>query len=301
VPVFQYKAIDHSDGVRLGVIDSDSPRQARQELRDLGLRVTQLEESDSNADRTLGLPFQFRRSWDHWVTTITGELATLLSVGVPLLDALTTLIAQHKGPAAKNLLHLKDDVSSGISLAEAMSRQPDVFDTLCVKMVEVGENTGNLDEILRQLSDFKQRSLAFKDRVLSALLYPMIIMSVCIGVSVFLMTVVVRVVFRLKGERFSKSLNTQNEKPANACLANVSDMLGALLGGLVPGKVSESATRIVLICGSSRSRMARMLPTSCWDDHQTHKPREVVLTSLASFNQLSSKSQCARLVALIEL
>ena len=189
MPVFHYKAIDEAQVAKEGVIASDSARQAREELRKLGLQVLKINLASQAA--SIQMPGFFKRSWNHWVANFTGELATLVSVGVPLLEALDTLSLQYKGKAKAIVLRLNDDVSSGVSLSEAMSRQPEVFDELCVKLLEVGQNTGNMDEILRQLSDFKRRSHEFKDRVLSALLYPAIILSVSIGVSIFLMTFVV--------------------------------------------------------------------------------------------------------------
>lgn len=191
VPVFDYKAFTAEQETRKGTIDRDSARHARQALRDLGLRVVEI--TQARPDQTGGLraPRLFRKSWDHWVAGFTGELGTLLSVGMPLLDALSTLISQYKGKPKTFVLHLKDEVSSGVPLAEAMGRQPLVFDVLCTQMVAVGESTGNLDSVLSQLSDFKRRSLEFKDKVFSALLYPLVVLLVSVGVSIFLMTVVV--------------------------------------------------------------------------------------------------------------
>ncbi len=232
MPVFEYKAIDQKRVSRHGVINSDSPRQARQELRELGLSVTQISETQAGRKRSNSLGSLFRRNWDHWVAGFTGELATLLSVGVPLLDALTTLIAQYKGHASTIVIHLKDNVSSGRPLAESMSRQPEVFDTLCIKMVEVGENTGNLDDTLRQLSDFKRRSLEFKDRVLSALLYPMVILTVSLGVSIFLMTIVVPMLLEnLEDTGKPLPLPTRLLKGASDVLVIHGWWLGILLGG----------------------------------------------------------------------
>lgn len=191
VPVFNYKALDSQLNVLGGVIDSDSPGQARQKLRSQGMRVTEIEAVFPKSKYSFQFRQFFQRSYNHWVASFASELATLLSVGVPLLDALTTLITQYRGSHVPIVMHLKDEVASGTPLAQAMSRQPAVFDALCIKMVEVGESTGNLDGILRQLADFKKRSLEFKDRVISALLYPMVILSVSFAVSIFLMTVVV--------------------------------------------------------------------------------------------------------------
>ena len=191
MPVFDYKAIDQKEVARQGAIDSDSPRQARQELRERGLRVVKLSATSSRSVNFDSVPRIFKRSWNHWLAGFASEMATLLSVGVPLMEALETLTSQYKGKAKSIVLHLKDDIASGLPIAESMKRQPEVFDQLTIKMLEVGQNTGNLDEILRQVADFKRRSHEFKDRVLSALLYPAIILTVSVAVSIFLMTVVV--------------------------------------------------------------------------------------------------------------
>ena len=162
-------------------------------LRARGLKVLKLtfqQQASSGTDRSVWdyLP---RRSWNQWLAGFSSELATLVSVGIPLVDALGTLELQYSGKAQSIVLHLKDQISSGKSIAEAMKLQSDVFDKLSIKMIEVGQNTGNLDEILRQVAEFKRRSHEFKDRVLSAILYPTIIFTVSMGVTIFLMTFVV--------------------------------------------------------------------------------------------------------------
>jgi len=81
--------------------------------------------------------------------------------------------------------------TAGSGLAEAMREQPSVYDSLCVQMVEVGENSGTLDVVLEQVASFSERAVQFKDRVTSALLYPAIVLMMSVGVGMFLMTVVV--------------------------------------------------------------------------------------------------------------
>jgi len=191
MPVYSYIAIDESKKDRKGTIASDSPRQARQELREQGLSVSEITEHQPTSTAqglSRWIPGQ---SIEASTASFIGELATLLSVGVPLLESIETLKPQYKGRFRNVLIHINDRVESGSGLAKAMSEHPQAFDRLSVSMAEVGENAGNLDETLSQLAQFKQRSLLFKDRVLSALLYPMIILSVSIGVSIFLMTVVI--------------------------------------------------------------------------------------------------------------
>ena len=119
------------------------------------------------------------------------ELATLLAVGIPLLDALDT-IAKQQGRRWRQVLQLlRDRVASGSSLAEAMGEQPQVFDDLCINIVAVGADAGTLEMALERLAQFKDRSLQFRNRVTTALLYPLIVLAAGLGVTVFLMTFVV--------------------------------------------------------------------------------------------------------------
>ncbi|MEM9942049.1 MAG: type II secretion system F family protein [Planctomycetota bacterium] len=246
MPIYSYKAMDTSQAIQAGVIQCDSPRQAREQLRELGLRVTSLDESTGKQEP--GLSF-WNRNWNQWVANFTGELATLLSVGVPLMDALETLSSQYQKVEKKNVLRLKDEVSSGLSLAEAMSRQPRVFDPLSIKMVEVGESTGGLDRVLLQLSDFKQKSLSFKDRVISALLYPAVILTVSFGVCVFLMTVVVPMLLEnLEDAQRELPLPTIILKACSDFLLGYGWILASLaisvLIGIIVGLQTESGKKI---------------------------------------------------------
>ena len=190
MPVFTYTVVDAANELVRGTIDGDSPRQARDQLREQGYKIVSINAVNDDSKSSFW-QFLGRGQESTQVGIFTGELSTLMAVGVPLLDCLTTLSKQHKNAFQKVILLLKDQVSAGKPLAAAMAEQPRVFDNLCVKMVEVGENAGNLDTVLRQLSDFKRKSADIKDRVLSALLYPMIIFAVSVGVAIFLMTVVI--------------------------------------------------------------------------------------------------------------
>ena len=190
VPVFTYQALAPTNEQVSGTLVSESLRQARNALRERGLAVLAIEEASvgNSANRRLG---NWRKARPATVASMTGELATLLAVGVPLLEALDTLTRQYRGRVRTTLLAIKDQVSSGKSLAEAISEHPEFFDELCVNLVEVGENTGKLDHSLECISGFKRRSAEFRDRVFSALLYPAIVLAMCVGVSLFLMTAVV--------------------------------------------------------------------------------------------------------------
>jgi type II secretory pathway component PulF len=134
--------------------------------------------------------FLTRRQGVH-VTGLLQEMATLLSAGIPLLEALDTITRQHDGRFKQCILLLRDHIAAGGSLAEAMALQPMLFDDLCINIVEVGENAGTLDLALQRLVEFRRKTAGLKNRVASALLYPSIVLAAGIGVSLFLMTYVV--------------------------------------------------------------------------------------------------------------
>jgi len=189
MPVFSYTAVDSTNGIVRGTIAGSSPRQARDSLRDQGLQIVDIKQDLASDVSKFGFLVAKRNS--RHVGTFASELSTLLAVDIPVHDALETLALQYTGSFKKVVLLLKDQVESGQQLASGMSKLPTVFDRLCIKMVEVGENTGKLDVVLRQLSEFKRKSSKLRDQVLTALLYPLIVLFVSVTVSIFLMTFVV--------------------------------------------------------------------------------------------------------------
>jgi type II secretory pathway component PulF len=124
-----------------------------------------------------------------WAMTV-HEIALLLRAGTPLLTALDTVAAQHRGGYRAALAKVRDRIAAGASLSEALAEQPDIFDVLSVQLVEVGENAGNLEEVLRKLAEFKQRMVQLKDQVFTALLYPAFVLCFGIVATLFLMAYV---------------------------------------------------------------------------------------------------------------
>ncbi len=179
-----------SGGPVRGTIAADSPRQARDQLRAQGLSIRELNEQKAGKGGTALSRYLSRRQSSK-VAGLLQELTTLLSAGIPLLEALDTITRQHQGAFKKSILLLRDHVAAGGSLAEAMAQQPALFDALCLNIVEVGENAGTLDSALARLVEFKRRSATLKNRVASAMIYPCIVMAVGLAISMFLMTYVV--------------------------------------------------------------------------------------------------------------
>lgn len=188
--VFAYRALDVDASAVSGTVTADTPRQARDLLRDRGLTITRVDEMRPSARSGLMERRRGRAARRETVAFIR-ELATLLRAGIPLHAALRTLGRQHGRAFRAAVEQLADQVAQGTSLAEAMDRQRVYFDEMCVSVVRVGESTGSLDVALKRLADFKERALRLQSRVVTALLYPAVVLVVGVAVSVFLMTYVV--------------------------------------------------------------------------------------------------------------
>ena len=167
--VYRYQAIDPVESLVRGTVTADSIQQARRQLREQGLTVRRIREEQLGKSEWLPqLLGSYRRQAQQWEHSI-DELAMLLQAGVPLLEALDTIARQARHGFRTTMLSVRDKVANGSSFAAALRDHPHVFDLVSVQLVEVGENSGELDVVLRELADFKQHSSQFKDRVATIL------------------------------------------------------------------------------------------------------------------------------------
>jgi len=185
--VYSYIALDGASTPTRGILVADTPRQARDALRARGLTIQRILPQAAAAGR----PGRFRKRHRERLVLFVRDLSMLLGSGIPLLDAIDTISQQHHGPFRAGLALLRDDVASGASLAEAMRRQPALFDDLAAAVVEVGEQSGSLDVVLGKLAEFNERSLQFKNRLVTALAYPCFVFIMAVSVAVGLMTFVI--------------------------------------------------------------------------------------------------------------
>jgi len=196
--VYTYLASSELKASIKGTLTAESPRQARDQLRQRGLKVHEVclaaTRSPGGKRWLIRMPAVGGPS-SGAITESLRELATLLQVGLPMLEALDLTIRQQKGQMLRVIMGLRDQVASGQSLAQAMESQhfrgQRVFDPVTVAMTRVGEDVGALGEVLIELADYRERSSEFRGKVGNALLYPGIILTVGCGVCLFLMTVVI--------------------------------------------------------------------------------------------------------------
>src|SRR4051794_22224196 len=122
----------------------------------------------------------------------TRQLATLIDAGLPLLRGLNVLAKQEKDPVLRNTINsLADAVQGGSTFSEAMAQHPRIFNKLYINMVKAGELGGVLELVLNRLAEFQEKAQKIKNKVMSAMAYPVIVLVIAIGIMGFLLTFIV--------------------------------------------------------------------------------------------------------------
>lgn len=198
MPVFAYKGLSGAGRNVQGVIDAESARSARARLRKDGIYPTEVVEESA---APLGAGFTWRpgaRVSSADLALLSRQLSTLLAAGVPVVEALSAVGEQAERPAAARVLsHLRDAVSQGTSLADAMAEHPGVFPELYVGMIRAGETAGALDLVLDRLATHTEAQTRLRSRVRNALAYPVIMGCISAGIVLLMLAFVVPKVTRI--------------------------------------------------------------------------------------------------------
>ncbi len=205
MPQFAYKAMQHDGVLTEGFLDASNRHEAMRQVEQRGFRPIKISESaggaaakkpagatGSDASAAGGLPkFSLggaKKITARMLENFTRLLSSLLAAGVPFSRALQILVREAAEPVAKaKWKELHDLVIDGMSLSNAMARSPETFPRVYVAMVEAGETGGFLDLVLAQIADFQAREKELKSKVLTALMYPMILLVLAVGVLIFLL------------------------------------------------------------------------------------------------------------------
>ena len=186
---YRYTGITGAGDGRKGTVDAENLPAARRKLRGEGVFPVSLSEDRAGAKLFSGLSLLGR---DEFLPLVTRQLATLAGAGVPLATALQSLTAQADDPETRRVLtEVHEAVRSGISLARAVEAHPKMFPELYASMVRAGEESGTLALSLSRLADHLERQAGTRNRVRSALTYPILMAAVASLVVVFLLTFVV--------------------------------------------------------------------------------------------------------------
>ncbi len=193
--VFEYRALDARGKKQKGIIDANSEVQARTKLRSMGkfpvsitLTSKELSKSDGQRRRLI----LFRRVKSQEVTLMTRQLATLLGAGIPLVQALDSLMAQTRNSMLKKVIaQIKGAVNEGNSLTNALGEHPRIFSSVFINMVRAGEASGTLDIVLERLADFSEKRDELQGRFRAALVYPIFMAVIGAAILFILITYIV--------------------------------------------------------------------------------------------------------------
>jgi len=201
---FKYTAIDANGKQKIGTVEADNQEDANAKLSAAGLMPTKVVSAGSggaaSATQTHAGKKAKKKSASGFGKVIkldelaifTRQLATLLEAGLPLLRALEVMIRQEKNLRFQAVLEqIADQVKSGNSFSDGLSQHPKIFDRLYVNMVRAGEAGGVLDTVLSRLAGFMEKALKTKNKVKSAMVYPVVVIGVAVAIVALLMTVVV--------------------------------------------------------------------------------------------------------------
>lgn len=197
MPVYAYKGLNAKGKEVRGLQDAETPKALRQTLRKQGIRI--IEQTEENAPGTpakaktqVDVGKYFDRISVADLALTTRQLATLLKSGIPLIETLSAVVDQVESERMKTIFgQIKTEVNEGSSLADAMAKHKKVFDELYVSMVRAGEASGALDQVLMRLADFTEAQAKLRSKIMSAMMYPMLMVGIGGIIMVVLFVVVI--------------------------------------------------------------------------------------------------------------
>ena len=191
---FHYLALNLAGEKQKGVLEADSAKQVRAQLR--AKKLTPIEVTPVvNKKKSNQVSFAFlrkKRLKSADLTLVTRQMATLLAAGLPLDEVLTSVVEQNDKPQIKEvMMGVRSSVLEGFSLASSLEKFPDVFPALYSTTISSGEHSGKLDQVLERLADYTEKQEKIKKTIKQGMVYPVMMTVVSIAIVVFLMLSVV--------------------------------------------------------------------------------------------------------------
>ncbi|MCA9558710.1 MAG: type II secretion system inner membrane protein GspF [Myxococcales bacterium] len=183
MPAFEYSGLDKSGKEVKGVRDADNERALRAALKRDGIFLTRVGKGPKKGQSLLStevdLGRYFERITPSDISIFTRQLATLVRAGIPLVDAISATVDQTEKPKLRKILaKIRQDVSEGMSLAQALTQHPDTFGAIFSNMVRAGEASGTLDQVLIRLAEFTEAAVKLRQKIQSAMMYPVIMVGI---------------------------------------------------------------------------------------------------------------------------
>jgi len=204
MPTYEFEAMDATGQEIRDVIEAPSEEEAQTTIRQMGYFVTRISvkkaEGQADAAKTKKKKggFALGGGGTKVVTAFTRQLSILQDAGLPIVRSLKILENNAKPGKLKNALgEVTEEIEAGSTLSEAMSKCPKVFNRLYVNMIKAGEAGGALEVILQRLADFMERAEELKRKVKGAMIYPVVVICVAVGILTFIMLKIVPVFIKM--------------------------------------------------------------------------------------------------------
>lgn len=187
MPIYIWKGRDLEGKPLSGKIHAENRNIAKTILKRQSIRLTLLKKKTQWLSYSINKPVKARD-----VSAIFTQLATLLESGVSLLFSINVVTQSQSSPMISTLLNqLHTDLSSGLSLSQALKKQPHFFEPLMYQLVHVGEQTGKLDFAIRQIANYREKKEALQNQVKKAMYYPITILFMSVFITVILLIFVI--------------------------------------------------------------------------------------------------------------
>jgi type IV pilus assembly protein PilC len=197
MPKFSYTAVDARGKQANGFVEANDQNDAITQIRQLGFYPQRLDEAKEDEaavgpDNKPVIKKGGGKVKSKVLTIFTRQLATLIEAGLPLMRSLNTLAKQERNPVMRTtMVQLATAVESGGTFSEALAQHPRIFDKLYVNMVKAGELGGVLEIVLTRLAEFQEKSQKIKGKVLSAMVYPLVVLVIAGAILTFLLIFIV--------------------------------------------------------------------------------------------------------------
>lgn len=203
MPLFTYKAFDRKANKEVSdSVEASSQVEAIAAIKKQGLLPIEVKEAKSKAAKmvaqgkskggSINIPGMGAGVKPAQVTLFTRQLSTLQDAGLPIVQSLQILTdMQRPGKFKDTISQVTEEVQGGSMLSEAMARHPKIWDRLYTNLVKAGETAGALDAILRRLAEFREKAQKLKKKVVGALIYPVAVLTIAVGILSFIMIMIV--------------------------------------------------------------------------------------------------------------
>jgi type II secretory pathway component PulF len=191
MPRYSYTALGSNGKTVRGTVTAESPYSARKQLRARGIHATDVVQAAAESEVKSGLKNLLTKTNKSHIIEFTKQMAILLNSEIKLTDALTVMIEQIMDARFKNVItDIRDRVVTGEAFAEALGDYTEFFDVIYISMIKVGEATGTLGKTMETISSFMEKRRRIESKVMTAMIYPLCIVTIGFAAIIFLTTYV---------------------------------------------------------------------------------------------------------------